>query len=795
MSPERTVLTLILLVTTVFLLRKPYTSQTTSFAGFSRRLQDNTTNSVTSDNTTDTNTSNPILGAQVSEQICSGYVYVPSTVEEQENSEDVASQIRTFRSEGTLQDLISKDYVQSDLLTGYVKKFVPFLAALGVPLAISLVLFILCLMNWCCMCCPCCSSMRCGICSRPSTKANINMYAFISFIFCLFVLGASVAALIVYSDFSGKFEGAMCQSTYMLAELHDGLPDQKWFGIERLKNLLKDLGDQVWSTRTLFREMEQEFTTLDDKTTEISTDLHALEDGFNNRTLPRAYFIEEDTYVPQFTQTLGNHMTEAYDELDMFQTNLTDAKAYFDSAVSEFNAKRVDVVKVLDSGYGQARDMEKDITDSLDWLSSNGNTLMRYGKNFTKGLKIALAIAIGLSGFALLSVIGNFWSKYKHFNKCMHMAWILLGIFMVIGWIAATILFPLTIACVETCQVVDGVLNNETFANQTLNAFFGVKKSVLKDSIVLCLHGSGEIIDNFGIKDNINLINTINDEIDSNAALIDQGQIPTSIDIQQLRDHLNSIDANSQLDDAKTITDLNLLTQLSNSNLDGTRCAAVNDAWVLSDANCTALDLNSILQSDQPDNYDVGQALCIPLARWMEPSGRDIETRYTNQLYQNCAPTTYTPNQTIYQRADLLDQMVNRFVENRIELGQIIQDISTEIDAINVKADSLLNDSRNALKAPFTTVKNFVEEIKTEVFDQNTGLIYNTQCTFVETRVRSLHDELCVSLIPTIYDTAIAMIVGAVMASIVTLSLFFFMRKLMAKQESFDGDNRKTHPQ
>jgi len=748
-----------------------------------RLLQSNTTNAELT------------FAHSVSQKLCNSYGYVAPTLDEQQEAYDIASSVGKLRNHNTFGDLIAQGYVQDDLFDAYLDKFVPFILTLGIPFMVCTALFILCVINWSCMCCPSCSVLRCGICDRPSTKSKIGWYTILSILFSLGMLGASIAGISLFADVTGKVDGTMCQVTFMLEELYDGKEDSNWFGINPLRNLMLTLKDDLYGTQTLFNNVSRNFTILQYKLDNVSAHLDNIREGYQNSTVTRPNFLEESTYTPQFLSTLNDTMGLAYESVNYFNSNLTKARTEFDGAVSDFKSERDSVIDAVNSGTLQADGIANDILSSLNWMNDHGYTVHDVAKGLSVGVKVCLVVMIVFSAFTLISAIINFWTKYKHLNQFIHLAWFVMGIFMVVAWIIATILFPATVACVEVCQVVDGVINNATFANMTMNSLFGTEQSSLKEALVVCLHGSGDIIDNFAIKDKLSLIDPLNDAITDAAQTVDINVLPTTIDLTELTGVLNSVSDNTQPDDPKTIEDLIFLTQYDYLNLDtGDQCAQVGDKWVLNEAWCTNYTTSGVMLSSDPDDYLLGSDLCIPIGSWTEPATRNITNRYNSALYQGC-PFVNNPNipNTRYTRVSFVQTVVNRFTRNRQGIKTLVDNIMYDVDSVNGQANDLIATTKDAMTAPFNFVKEFVLTIGNLVFDKEVGLVYNSQCTFVQTRMNELNNELCVNLIPTIYNTSISLIAGAAIGSALTLALFLMARKLASKQVEYS--RAKTYPQ
>ena len=806
MLRNRSLAALIVLVAAVFILRKDDFTPTEVTIKGPRLLQEastvsasSSTNNLTNTNATlTTNSSGTTVNATfadlVEQKFCSAYVYATPDAQRQSSAADVMDNIGNLRSKNTFRDLINEG--NTDIVQTYLKNFVPFFAALGVPLAIFTLLFILCIINWSCMCCPSCSVLRCGICDRPSTKKSLKFYTIMSILFSLGVLGAALGSIIMFNSISPAINGTICQSVAMFRELYDGKNDSNWFGINALTSVITELETELNSTRPLFKTLQANFNNLQDNISDIHQDLNNLQLGFINDTVTRAYFLtDEDRYNPAFTRTLGNNMTAAYDAVDTLQGNVSDAKSNFNTAANEFGVQREEVLNALESGGAQTADLGKDIQSALRWINDNGAKIQLYGSNISIGLKVALAILIGISGFSLLAVVIAFWSKFKYFGKFIHLSWFLIGIFMVICWISATLVFPGTVACVEACEVVHQFLIDPSFANKTMISVFGASNNSLKDTILICMNASqGSLIQGFAVSDKLGLIDTLNQRLDNSTNLIDERAIPNSISTAELRDVLASIANNTQLDDSRTLVDLNILTDTSSLDLQTrTKCANVDDSWVLNNDNCTLLGVSPILSAADSDVFGLGQNLCIPLESWEVPSTRDISTRYTPSVYANCPDITNGNASVVYKRAPFLQTFVNRFVQNRADVVNLVGQIDVRIDGIDQKANSLLNQTKGLIKEPFTKVKTLVEDLSVIVYDKDNGLLYNTQCSFVTDRIESLNNELCINLIPSIYHTAVALIFGAVMCTILTAALFFMSRKLLSKQTGYDA-YRKTYP-
>jgi len=286
----------------------------------------------------------------------------------------------------------------------------------------------------------------------------------------------------------------------------------------------------------------------------------------------------------------------------------------------------------------------------------------------------------------------------------------------------------------------------------------------------------------------------LNDAITEAAKSVDVDVLPTSIDLEELTGVLNGVSDNSRVDDPKTIIDLETLNAYDSLNIDtGLQCAVVGDKWVLNQDWCGNYSISTVMSSADPDNYLLGSDLCIPLESWTSPTTRNITNRYTADLYRNCPIVPNVNTGERYSRVSYVQTMVNRFTRNRQGIKTLVNNIMWDVNSINTQADNLLVTTKDAMTAPFNFVKEFVLTVEDLVFDKQNGLVYNSQCVFVQTRMQELNNELCVNLIPTIYNTSISLIAGSSIASFLVLALYLMARKLSSKQVEYS--RAKTYPQ
>ncbi len=159
---------------------------------------------------------------------------------------------------------------------------------------------------------------------------------------------------------------------------------------------------------------------------------------------------------------------------------------------------------------------------------------------------------------------------------------------MLLGWLASTTIFGMTIVVLESCDVGDGVLKSSAFFNKTFNymeAAFEIDDSNYnrtRDALYTCIHGDGDLAKEYNLTDTVGIFDQIFDQVDQ--SLDNAKEIDTQFSdlASQLQTSINSIN--------KTIAPIYSKFKGPQGLIDGSNCAYIKQDFVdLIDVTCTGV--------------------------------------------------------------------------------------------------------------------------------------------------------------------------------------------------------------
>ena len=107
--------------------------------------------------------------------------------------------------------------------------------------------------------------------------------------------------------------------------------------------------------------------------------------------------------------------------------------------------------------------------------------------------------------------------RLKFFNKFVHFGWCLMGIFMIFGWFLSLILFPGSLVLMESCDVIDTLLEDPSFFNKTFD-MLGGSDADAEETLYSCIHGDANILNRLGVSESLGHFETIIEALNQTSA-------------------------------------------------------------------------------------------------------------------------------------------------------------------------------------------------------------------------------------------------------------------------------------
>ena len=355
--------------------------------------------------------------------------------------------------------------------------------------------------------------------------------------------------------------------------------------------------------------------------------------------------------------------------------------------------------------------------------------------------------------------------QVKFCNKILHLCWCLIGLVTIISWVLVAVLYPVSIATSESCDVAVNSLSDQEVLNKALaNLPDGLGE--FASLFGPCLYGDGDILGAFGITDQLSLFDDIFSNLDVVSQVFDlnSGSPPTSQSIIAQQDLVSNTKSGTVTDSTYTTQDLaslnNIVTQGSNS------CTSIHDTWSLNSGTCSSM--GTVFHSADANTFNLPSATCLGYDQWMA-SSHDITQRYTStQFPSSCS----SPSDLAAAR-----NFVITFVTNRNDVNSIFTAVATDLNNVANEYTVLANELYNILQT-FKDLKQSLMNIQDSLVGEVNGLIPNLNCRFVAIGIRNTVNATCIGFMSRIFETTIILIIVAFMMTLSTLSIFCLAKRL-----------------
>ena len=415
------------------------------------------------------------------------------------------------------------------------------------PMLIFIIIAILSIIGWIvCGICACCDCCCCGCRKKESCEIPCFIFTY------LFYAAAIIACIYGLSQTNTIFKGLAdteCSVLRFLDQVVDGEIKKtapRWIGINEINNLLDNLKG------SLNRLTEQSVANLDNKINEINNNKNSFNstmkdfgdiyysEGKYHENYIKTFNLKSVTdynnreYVLDIIKNLGHYNEYEKNYIPVNSTlylwnlehssiaNIADGylsttKENYETIVGQ---KSEDITKSLEKAQktlNKLKDSFDDINGEVgDIIYEYSEKIDKYGKMgveivFSVLMLINLILAVFVLFICLCSAkcCASCCTCCRFLFKCFtHVLWNILALMMIVAFIIGSILAFVGRVGGDTMSLVSYVASNENFEDDN-PLFLNKLGEEAKKYLNVCLHGDGNLENEFNIQDSIESINQI----------------------------------------------------------------------------------------------------------------------------------------------------------------------------------------------------------------------------------------------------------------------------------------------
>lgn len=696
------------------------------------------------------------------------------TQSDRDAAQSTVNKVNSQMGGNPLKDLVTGGQSWSgDTIVNYAKKLIQAVAAWIIFFIISLIACCCYLCNWCCNYCSCCTNCCdnkcCRCCKPPKDTKRRTLYFVIAVALCLGIFSASIAGIVASKGL--KFEKFTCALVGFLDNITYGDKTLKWIGISPAADTLSNLAGTIQNVIDQLKNQQVDTSKKNLINSKLTTCINDIDNLYNNNKLMTV--VRADTsaspnpYTPDFISNLGDKSTSGtvcyalYTEMTVKNSTVQSTADEMNSNINSISQVSSSFQSAIDSAKSVAKSMSSSMTSALDSLKSTGTTVNSAGDGLNQGSTAVFAVTLTFGLIAIISLVLVKFCNLKIFNKFTHISWCLLGLFTILGFLLASILYPVSILAVEVCDLFSAILNDQTFLKNTFSTF-GLSSDI-GDTLNTCIFGSGIILEKFGVadklgllNDTLNLLNKVSSYTGTNA--------PDSIVIPIQQFYVGQFIDGSAPDSQYMVTDLATL----NGQTSSASCG-MKDKWYGNSKNCTSSD-GTVFTAGSAANSGVNSATCLGIwDSWSQRSGyaADASTRY------GTCPGAAS--------ATLLTGFVNsrKQAADNSHFGKVQADLNT------LQSDNgLFMTELKSMLTGFSSIQTTISSIVSDLTDPTTGIISNANCQFIKPNLNRIYDALCVGVITNMYQTSVVLIVLSFFTLFGTCFIFCVAKRALLTDDS-----------
>jgi hypothetical protein len=296
-----------------------------------------------------------------------------------------------------------------------------------------------------------------------------------------------------------------------------------------------------------------------------------------------------------------------------------------------------------------------------------------------------------------------------------------------------------------------------------------------QDTIYTCLHGSGNILEKLGVKEQLGYFDTIFEQLDKAKDYFpsSRGTIPDSVTIPINKDLVTKTKTGIYPDSATSTERLVSLTARTKASASGACVSGIEDTWLFNSLNCTDGSYGNTYRFADGDAGGIPNPTCVGLNEY---AGRNIGARYLASHYATC-PQVNSQNQDVYVRS-----FVNNFLTQRTQVTSLMGTLETKINTIQTKNTQFM-DALFQITAPFDSINGNIRQLHSALADKQNGILANAKCTFIKTGLKNFYNAMCVGFISSIYQTAVCIIIVSMFAFFGTFFVFCFAKRAVIPED------------
>lgn len=698
------------------------------------------------------------------------------TQAERDAAKSTTDKVNSMMGGNPLKDFVTQgtEFTGENIME-YAQKLIVAIAPYLVFFLISLIGCCCYLYNWCCNYCSCCKNACtgcCKCCKAPTSTKRRTLYFVVAIVLCLGIFSASIAGIATAKNLS--FDKFTCSIVGFLDTIVNGDSSLKWIGVKPAVSTLSSLGAQIGTVVSDLgsQSIDAQTTDMDNSLNAAITKIDDLYTDYNTRTLPRADPTQTPTtYTPEFIDKLGDSSTDGTvcyalrTEMEVKKTTLATLATQMNDNLGDIDAQAGNFQSAIDSATNLATDMSKSMSDALDSLSSTGEQINSGGNGANSGVTAIFGVTLAFSLIAIISMVLVKFCNIKLFNKCAHVSWCFLGLFTILGFLLASILYPVSIVSVGLCDVFNSLLNDRTVLQNTFKTFS--LDGSIGDTIDTCFYAEKKsILEKFGITDKIGLLNETLSYLDQVNQFVPGSNVPDSLVIPVQQFLVTQLTEGTMVDSSNTLDDLTALNAYTTSP---SGCS-IRDTWLLNSANCTTSQGTKLTATDGATTNS-GSATCIGMYdAWLPRAtySADTSARYSAPLASCNGPTVIT--------------FVNSFINNRDQAKTLFTEIQGRLTDISDANADFMTKVRSFTDR-FTNVNTTINTISSQLLDPNTGILSNAECGFIRTSLNRVYDALCVGIITTLYQTSVVLIVLSFFSLFGTFFIFCVAKRALIQND------------
>ena len=419
-----------------------------------------------------------------------------------------------------------------------------------------------------------------------------------------------------------------------------------------------------------------------------------------------------------------------------------------------------DISTTLNSSSAQILALYNSLKGYESQIDSTLNTPQTYFTKINDGFYASWSVNIFSSLLGIFGALGVYLFKWPRARILLHCSWCFMSLLMCIGFALASVFVPIGIMTIEGCDLYQSVITQQ----KEYEKYTSLIPADINAKLETCLFGSGDLSIQFGMKDQVtqldsiqNNFNTLNKLPSSGNFSLNQSDLLLDYWTSETDARKNGLRKDSLFtDDNDSFVSIASFNDWSDYSVSNSKqyitCQLTQDQWVFNFSNCT-YSQNWSSTNSPGDHF--GEQICIQIQDFDYNS---VSTRYSNM--GSCS-SSVSQNDLSY-----FSSLKNYDDARRTLFGNI------EINLGSLKTD---NDNYNSkLKTFNTTVYGYIANINdfiSNVSDPTSGLAYGFNCQFLRSTAQESYNSMCVSFFTPVYLQIIF---------ICTTSMTMFLMSLLA---------------